>query len=135
MESETVAGVTSEPGGEYDLIAQEVESAEYRRRVSSTYTTRASIRGLVLHMLRGPEACTEGAMIHKAAMRRNGHKGGTEGAPTGVDVHVGSTVKARVKHVIDRGEGAQSARHLVLALVLKGKSNSRLLQGAKGRCS
>ena len=35
---------------EYDLIAQEVESAEYRRRVSSTYTTRMRTRGVVLHM-------------------------------------------------------------------------------------
>ena len=35
---------------EYDLIAQEVESAEYRRRVSSTYTTRMHTRGVVLHM-------------------------------------------------------------------------------------
>ena len=41
---------------EYDLIAQEVESTEYRRRMSSTYTTRTRIRGVVLHMLRGPIA-------------------------------------------------------------------------------
>ena len=47
---ETFAGVTSEPGSEYDLIAQEVKSAEYRRRVSSTYTTRTRTRGVVLHM-------------------------------------------------------------------------------------
>ena len=64
----------------YYLIAQEVESAEYRRRLSSTYTTRACIRGVVLHMLGGQEACTEGAMIHKAAVRRCGHKGGPKGA-------------------------------------------------------
>ena len=38
---------------EYDLIAQEVESAEYRGRVSSTYTTRTRTRGVVLHMLEG----------------------------------------------------------------------------------
>ena len=62
------------------MIAQEVESAEYRRRVSSTYTMRMSTRGVVLHMLGGQEACTEGAMIHKAAMRRYGHRGGTKGA-------------------------------------------------------
>ena len=37
----------------YDLIAQEVESTEYRRRVSSTYTRRTRIRGVVLHMLEG----------------------------------------------------------------------------------
>ena len=67
----------------YDLIAQEVESAEYRRRVSSTYTMRARTRGMVLHMLGGQEACTEGAMIHKVAMRRCGHRGGTEGAQRG----------------------------------------------------
>ena len=65
---------------EYDLIAQEVESAEYRSRVSSTYTKRTRIRGMVLHMLRGQEVCTEGAMIHKAAVRKYGHKGGTKGA-------------------------------------------------------
>ena len=39
------------------LIAQEVKSAEYRRRMSSTYTTRACIRGVVLHMLGGLVAC------------------------------------------------------------------------------
>ena len=37
-------------GVEYYLIAQEVESAEYRRGVSSTYTTRTRTRGVVLHM-------------------------------------------------------------------------------------
>ena len=63
----------------YDLIAQEVESAEYRRRVSSTYTTRTRTRGMVLHMLGGQEACTGGAMIHKAAVRRYGHKGAQKG--------------------------------------------------------
>ena len=57
-------------GMEYDLIAQEVKSAEYRRRVSSTYTTRKCTRGMVLHMLRGQVACTNSAMIHKAAMRK-----------------------------------------------------------------
>ena len=67
-------------GVKYDLIAQEVKSTEYRRRVSSTYTRRTRIRGVVLHMLEGQEACTEGAMIHKAAVRRYEHKGGTEGA-------------------------------------------------------
>ena len=35
---------------EYYLIAQEVESAEYRRGLSSTYTTRTCTRGVVLHM-------------------------------------------------------------------------------------
>ena len=86
--------------GECYLIAQEVESAEYRRRVSSTYTKRARIRGVVLHMLGGREACTKGAMIHKATVRRCGHKGCTS---VGTDARVGGTVRVRIKHVIDRG--------------------------------
>ena len=69
------------------MIAQEVESAEYRRRVSSTYTARTRTRGMVLHMLGGQEACTEGAMIHKATVRRCGHKGGTRGAHRQVLMH------------------------------------------------
>ena len=67
-------------GVEYNLIAQEVKSAEYRRRVSSTYTTRARTRDMVLHMLEGRVVCTNGAMIHKAATRRGGHRRGTKGA-------------------------------------------------------
>ena len=59
---------------------------------------------------------------------QRGHKGCTS---AGTDARVGSTVRVRVRHVIDKGGGAQSARHLVLALVSEGKSNSRLLQGAK----
>ena len=43
-------------GVKYYLIAQEVESAEYRRRLSSTYTTRMRTRGVVLHMQRGQES-------------------------------------------------------------------------------
>ena len=71
----------------YDLIAQEVESAEYRRRVSSTYTTRTRTRGMVLHMLGGQEACTGGAVIHKAAVWRYEHKGGAKGAHQQVLMH------------------------------------------------
>ena len=87
MEVVTFAGVTSEPGGECYLIAQEVESGEYRRGVSSTYTARARTRGVVLHMLRGQEACTEGAMIHKVAVRKYGHERCTEGAHQQVLMH------------------------------------------------
>ena len=36
------------------------------------------------------------------------HRGCTS---TGTDAHVGRTIRARVRHVIDKGEGAQSARH------------------------
>ena len=72
---------------EYYLIAQEVESGEYRKRVSSTYTTRAHTRGVVLHMLGGWEACTGGAVIHKAAARRCGHERGTKSAHQQVLMH------------------------------------------------
>ena len=75
-------------GVEYYLIAQEVESAEYRRRVSSTYTTRTRTRGVVLHMLGGLVACTNGAMIHKVAMRRGEHRRGKKGAHQQVLMHV-----------------------------------------------
>ena len=37
-------------GVEYDLIAQEVESIVQGRTSSSTYTTEAGIRGVVVHM-------------------------------------------------------------------------------------
>ena len=65
---------------EYYLIAQEVESAEYRRKVSSTYTVRMRTRGMVLHMLGSQEACTEGAVIHKTTVRTKGHRRGAKGA-------------------------------------------------------
>ena len=65
-------------------------------------------------------------------MGTKGHKGCTS---AGTDACVDGTVRARVRHVIDRGGGAQSARHLVPVLVSESKSNSRLLQGAKGRVS
>ena len=71
----------------YYLIAQEVKSAEYRRRVSSTYTTRMRTRGMVLHMLGGLVACTNGAMIYKAAMRRGKHRRGTKGAHQQILMH------------------------------------------------
>jgi hypothetical protein len=74
-------------GVEYDLIAQEVESGEYRRGMSSTYTTRMHTRGVVLHMLGGLVVCTKGAVIHKVARRRCRHKRGTEGAQQQVLMH------------------------------------------------
>ena len=83
----TFAGVTSEPGGECYLIAQEVKSGEYRRGMSSTYTTRTRTRGVVLHMLEGKETRPTGAMIHKVAVRRYGHERCTEGAHQQVLMH------------------------------------------------
>ena len=53
-------------------------------------------------------------------------------ASTDTDACVNGTVGVRKRHVIDRGVGVQSARHLVPVLVLEGKSNLRPLQGAKG---
>ena len=87
LDGKTFTGVTSEPGGEYYLSAQEVESTEYRREASSTYTMRTRTRGVVLHRVGGREACTEGAMIHKAMVRRCGHKRGTKGAHQQVLMH------------------------------------------------
>ena len=55
--------------------------------MSSTYTTKMRIRGMVIHMLGGLVACTKGAMIHKVAMRRCEHKGGTKGAHQQVLMH------------------------------------------------
>ena len=78
---------THEPGGECYLIAQEVEPVEYKRRMSSTYTTRTRTRGVVLHMLGGRVACTNGAMIHKAVVRRDGCRRGTKGAHQQVLMH------------------------------------------------
>ena len=72
----------------YDLIAQEVEFTKYRRRLSSTYTTRMRTRGVVLHMLRGWIARTNGAIIHKATVRRKGRRRGTKGAHRQVLMHV-----------------------------------------------
>ena len=53
-------------------------------------------------------------------------------ASAGTDACISGTVEVRRRHVIDRGVGVQPARHLVPVLVSEGKSNSRLLQGAKG---
>ena len=49
------------------MIAQEVESTVQGQKASSTYTTEAGIRGMVVHMLEGRRACTNGAIIHKVA--------------------------------------------------------------------
>ena len=47
------------------LIAQEVKSTVQGQKASSTYTTEAGIRGVVVHMLKGKRVCIVGAMIHK----------------------------------------------------------------------
>jgi hypothetical protein len=62
------------------LIAQEVESTEYKQGLSSTYTARRRTRGVVLHMLRGWIARTKGVTIHKATVRKKGRRRGMKGA-------------------------------------------------------
>ena len=87
------------------MIAQEVKSAEYRRGMSSTYTTRTHTRGVVLHRLGGQETRTEGAMIHKVAVRKSGHEKVHRGCTSaGTDARACSSVGARVRRVIDRRE-------------------------------
>ena len=87
LEVQPLQATLANQGVEYNLIAQEVKSAEYRRGVSSTYTTRTCTRGMVLHMLGGLVMCTKGAVIHKVTMRRCRHKGGTKGAHQQVLMH------------------------------------------------
>ena len=43
--------------------------------MSSTYTTRVSKRGMMIHMLRDRKVCTSGAVVHKVNMWLRGHKG------------------------------------------------------------
>ena len=78
------------------MIAQEVESVEYRRGMSSTYTMRTRTRDVVLHMLGGQEACTGGAVIHKVAVRRCRHEWYTKGAHQQVLMHA---------YVVQQGRG------------------------------
>ena len=52
-------------------------------------------------------------------------------ASAGTDACVNGTVEVRMRHVIDRGVGLQSTRHLVPVLISEGKFNSKPLQGAK----
>ena len=47
------------------------------------------------------------------------HKGCTS---AGTDARVDGTERAMIRHVIDRGGGAQSARHLVPVLVSKDRN-------------
>jgi hypothetical protein len=57
------------------------------------------------------------------------HRGCTS---AGTDARVCSTVRARVRHVIDRGGGCTVCKASCPSLGIGRKSNSRLLQGAKG---
>ena len=62
-------------------------------------------------MVRGWTERTNGAMIHKVTVRQRGRRRGRKGAHQQVlDVRVCCTVKARVRHVIDKRGGVQSAR-------------------------
>ena len=70
------------------LIAQEVKSAEYKRRMSSTYAAKMHTRGMVVHVVKRLVVCTKGAMIHKVAVRRCGHEGGTTGVHQQALMHI-----------------------------------------------
>ena len=50
LEVQPLQATLANQGVEYDLIAQEVESAVQGRISSSTYTTETGIRGMVVHM-------------------------------------------------------------------------------------
>ena len=50
LEVQPLQATLANQGEEYNLIAQEVESAVQGRTSSSTYTTEAGIRGVVIHM-------------------------------------------------------------------------------------
>ena len=50
LEVQPLQATLANQGVEYNLIAQEVESIVQGRTSSSTYTTVAGIRGVVVHM-------------------------------------------------------------------------------------
>ena len=50
LEVQPLQATLANQGVEYDLIAQEVKSTVQGRTSSSTYTTVAGIRGVVVHM-------------------------------------------------------------------------------------
>ena len=50
LEVEPLQATLANQGVEYNLIAQEVESAVQGRVLSSTYTTETGISGVVVHM-------------------------------------------------------------------------------------
>ena len=78
---------THEPGGGKLLDCSRSRVWRIQEGMFSTYTTKKHIRGIVIHMFEGPIACTKGAMIHKAAMRRWGHKGDIVGVHQQVLIH------------------------------------------------
>ena len=57
---------THKLGGGILLDCSRSQVCRIQKEMSSTYTTKTHIRGMVIHMLRGRKMCTDGAMIHKA---------------------------------------------------------------------
>ena len=47
--------------------------------ITSIYTIKTSIRGMVIHMLGGREMCTVGAVIHKTNAQLRGCRGAHQG--------------------------------------------------------
>ena len=56
---------THKPGGGMLLDCSRSHVWRIQEGMSSTYTTKQCTRGVVVHMLKVPIACTKGAMIHK----------------------------------------------------------------------
>jgi predicted transporter len=65
---------THKSGGGMLLNCSRSQVYGIQEEMSSTYTTRVSTRGMVIHMLRGREACTNGAVVHKMNAWSRGHK-------------------------------------------------------------
>ena len=57
---------THKPGGGILLDCLRSQVYGIQEEMSSTYTAKICTRGVVIHMLRGREMCTDSAVIHKA---------------------------------------------------------------------
>ena len=67
--SVTFADNTHKPGGGILLDCSRSRVCGIQEEMSSTYTAKTCTRGMVIHMLRGRETCTDSAVIHKANVR------------------------------------------------------------------
>ena len=86
---------------------------------------------MVVYMLEGQRVCTNDAVIHKVGVQRCGHR---RCALVGTDACIDGTVKAKVKCIIDRGEGRKHSPQDTLkaschSLDIGEKFNSRVCTG------
>ena len=77
--SVTFADNTHEPEGEILLDCSRSRVCRIQEEMSSTYTTRLSTRGMVIHMVRGRETCTGSVVIHKINAQLRGCRGAHQG--------------------------------------------------------